>query len=230
MLLQGRSLPAMLATNWTAVGGIAQLCAAGATVVLAIFTAVMAKRTHAVAKETHIEAGATATLVNETRIDRQLQWQPQMELSRFEVLENAGPAIPTFTFKVSVRNNGAGPALQARVAVRTNESSMSNWALVSLGDVRPGDTAKVEELSVAGGPMSQPFEEPKNFEPREVNPTIRDFVCAAVFCSDVLGRRYRFLYTSLGDAVGAVGTSRLLPAEIVEVDEKVPPRWTLFIS
>lgn len=212
----------MLATNWTAVGGIAQLGAAAATVLLAVFTAVMARRTHIVANEAQSE-------VNEMRIDRQFQWQPQMELQNLSVSANEIPGSPEFTFRFSVRNNGAGPALQVSVAARATESSMSNWIVERLEDIRPGEVRTVQADSVAGGPLVQQFADPNKFKPHIVNSTLREFVCTAVFCTDVLGRQYRFLFTSTGDAIGTVHTNRLFPAEIVEVDEKERPSWAVGI-
>jgi hypothetical protein len=55
----------VLSTNWVALGGIAQLIAAAATIGLAVVTTIMAIKTRDVAKQTQLESSATQSLAAE---------------------------------------------------------------------------------------------------------------------------------------------------------------------
>lgn len=131
-------------TNWVEVGGIAQLLAAAATIILAGVTAVMAIRTHQ-------EASATRDLVKETQRDRQLLWQPQIEIVKYRHVASSND------YELVVRNSGAAPALQVTMVAR--ESHSMNWVNESHGDLRPGEATPSQAYPAGhGGPYSKPFE------------------------------------------------------------------------
>lgn len=188
-------------TDWVAVGGIAQLLAAGATVILAGVTAYMAKRTHE-------EASATKLLVAETQRDRQLFWQPQIELVAFDHV----PSSESYT--LVARNSGAAPALQVTLVAR--ESNATNWVCTQRGDLRPGDHTPNQPYSAShGGPYNAPFEGVRGMKEPE-------YAAVALFCRDVLGRRFRFPFALWG-APGGSTRLRSLPPDIA--DGEPWPEW-----
>lgn len=193
---------------WTEIDGIAGLCAAGGTLVLACVTGWMAKRTHDVAtKTTELvaastrEAEATERLAREAQLDRQLSCRPQLELRHFES-NNSG------AFIVGVRNSGAGPALGVVAIARSMDAEKVDWwAILRFGDVMPGEDKNKVEPRMTGGPIVLPWE---GFA--EVRSDERPVV--AVMCSDVLGRRFRFGHARSVNARPADDITRPLEVDV----------------
>ncbi len=200
----------MIADTWVALGGIAQLVAALATVVLAAVTAGMAQRTHEVATKTQAlsestatvaertqelakstadvatatatEAVATESLAVEARADRRLAWRPHVGISELVLTTPMG----RLEARGRVRNVGSGPALNVVVTAR-DLSDVSRWCIQRVGDLTSGQEGKFTALQwTAGGAITSPF---------EGWPIGRPAIAVALY-GDVLGARYRIMFDS----------------------------------
>ena len=118
---------------------------AGATLVLAIFTAVMAGYTKRAAKAASDEAEATVKLVESAKQDRELTWRPWITV---EDLNN--PETHAQPKMITVRNMGVGPAL--RCLYMTNQPR-GEWRQLSGFDIPAG--GRLESIQVrTESPMS----------------------------------------------------------------------------
>ena len=195
-------------------GGVAQIAAAIATVVLAGVTAVMAKRTHDVAKKTGglieastREAAATEALAIESRTDRQLAWQPQLELTQWNEWEG--------NFSWEVRNSGGGLAVQV-VALGRRIENVGTWYIGRHGDLRPGDKERRQvSFWKKGGGLHAPYEGyASTFD--------ADIVTVVLLCSDILGRRFRFGFVRPPGLSPDDMFLGVLPAEISVITDDHP--------
>lgn len=202
--------PALGGTNWSEWSAIAAAAAAVGTLVLAGATFWLARRTREVSTQTGTvatqtgelvertgdlvertaglveaslrEAKATESLALEARTDRQLAWQPQLELVRF----NAQPA-PASSADWRIRNTGAGPALGV-VALARRVENVGIWTMVRIGDLVPKEQKENGSSWKDGGPsLVSPYDGVPGMATREV-------VVIVLLCRDVLGRRYRFAF------------------------------------
>jgi len=208
-----RSVSALPLTDWVAVGGIAQLVAAAATITLAIFTAVMASRTREVAIETQSESSATRLLAEEAKRDRELAARAQLSLLEFacDVLPHQEPPGRV---QANILNAGSGPAIDVKLALRS-PSDVNIWSIVNFRDLKPAGNREKGGQLVHGGSPYDLFDDPGDTAAADV----------VLFCSDVLDRRYRFPFL---DAVGnSDATWRPLPPEIFSPDDPVNgrPNW-----
>ena len=190
-----------MTSGWSEIDGIAAAAAAFGTLVLAAFTARLATRTHELAEKADIqiksaaeqvqaawhEAKATESLAVEQRTDRQLQWRPQLERVNFWTVKvSSGADLQSQEeAAIRVRNSGAGPALTVVVLAR-EMTDTSRWWIFRIGDLCPGEEKERRENRWAnGGSMTEPFSGFPDCDDRRV-------VNFVMFCSDVLGRRFRF--------------------------------------
>jgi hypothetical protein len=208
----------MIGTNWTAVGGVAQLVAAVATMGLAVVTARMAMRTHEVAVEAKAQAGAAAreakateNLAIEARTDRQLAWRPHLELVGYDHHTD----VEDNSFYFTVRNLGPGPALQVDCLAREIEN-VARWGIARIGDLRSGDSGAAHgQIWSKGGSLNTPFEGIPGESPGGI-------VAVVLMCSDVLGRRFRFGYTRPIKLPPSDQSLRALPADVSVISEDHP--------
>jgi hypothetical protein len=148
---------------------------AGATLVLAIFTAVMAYY----AKR---EAEATVKLVENAKQDRELTWRPWITV---EVVRD--PSSGGEPKSITVRNMGVGPALRCLYLTR---QPRNEWRQLSRFDVPARE--KLESIQVDN------TEKPMNAGRLRLDPPEdgRESLEHAVICSDIFGNRYRFRLTA----------------------------------
>ena len=197
--------------DWVALGGIAQFVAAGATIALAAVTAYMAIKTRAVAEETKKESSATQSLAAEARRDRELAWRPQVSLLEFNV---QAPDQPLFTSTFKVRNAGGGPALDCRIAAHLPDN-LNFWWLASVGDMAQGaETSGRGEMRPDAGMPYEIFD----YE-TDVKPVVPDVM---IFCTDVIGRRFRF---PIAGAFDSVHSKPYMLPDVYVVGDPDPPRW-----
>ena len=183
--------------GWSEVDGVAAAAAAFGTLVLAGVTGWLAKRTHDLAENADAqirkaaeqvdasrqEVEATEALATEQRTDRQLQWRPQLERIAFGTVAVTNPESQEAA-TIHVRNSGAGPALA--VVVLAREMDTSRWWIFPIGDLRPGEEKeRCESRWANGNSLTEPFNDFPDCDDRRV-------VNFVMFCSDVLGRRFRF--------------------------------------
>jgi hypothetical protein len=162
-------------TDWVAFGGVAQLIAAGATVLLAAFTARMARRTHDVATETKKESAATISLANEAKTDRELAWRPQLALRICDVIVRNG--VPG-EFSFQIVNAGGAPGIGCMVLARLPQD-ISHWGMWAVGDIGSGSTDLGISRARGDGTPCDLFAEPSSMEiPRRT----ADAVISVVMC------------------------------------------------
>jgi len=107
---------------------------------------------------------------------------------------------------MTIRNSGAGPALDIVVVAR-NQNNIGEWALLRFGDIRPSEAFdKKGETWPHGRAINSIFEEYLERDDRRA-------VTQVMMCSDILGRRFRFGIADPKDAFPGE-PSRALPAEI----------------
>jgi hypothetical protein len=203
----------LTATDWVAVGGVAQLIAAAATISLAVVTAIMAIKTRDVAIETRKESGATQALATEAKRDRELAWRPQLSLVEFNVAGATEQTLFTSSFKI--RNSGGGPAIDCRVAAHLPED-INFWWLTSLGDLPAGSVSNVGNGSLHQG--STPYEIFDYPHARESDP-IPDVM---MFCTDAIGRRLRF---PVAGAFDGLHSKPYMAPDVYVVGEPNQPTW-----
>jgi hypothetical protein len=204
-----------MSTGWTPVEVVAELLVAFGTLALAWKTRSLAKETHALAEKGDgqvaaliREAKATEELAVAARTDRLLTWRPQLELRDF-IRDGAD-------WYMTVKNSGAGPALDVVVVAR-NQNNIGEWALVRFGDLRPGDSFdKKGETWAYGKTITSIFEEYLERDDRRI-------VTQVMMCTDVLGQRFRFGVADPKNAFPGE-PSRALPAEVSIPDPETQAR------
>ena len=212
----------VVATNWVAVGGVAQILAAIATVGLATITARMATRTREMASETKAqahatkeEAKATRTLGDEAKFDRQLRWRPQLDLTVCWVDSNE--------FRFRVFNAGGGPAIACKVLARQPDD-INRWGLWVAGDIAPNSSTDERGTEIrTSGSIYAAFEAPDAMADPKREPNV------VVICADILGRRYRFPVVDVFDDEHKTNKREMwkpFPPEIYEGAAPDAPTWT----
>lgn len=187
-------------SGWNELDGIAQIVAAGGTLILAGFTWRLAARTHELAAKAaeqvevsgeqveaaRQEAKATEALAIEQRTDRQLAWRPHLELlSLTDDVHHPNVSHNSDRMKCWIANSGGGPALGVTVMAR-DISTVGRWWLLRLRNLRPGQTADASGDSWQHGKaLTAAFEHFPDCDDRHI-------VTFVILCSDVLGRRFRF--------------------------------------
>jgi hypothetical protein len=202
-------------SGWTPIEVIAELLVAVGTLTLAWKTWALASETHALAKKTGEqvdaslrEAKATEELAEAARADRLLVWRPQLEMRNF-IRDGTD-------WYMTIRNTGAGPALDV-VVVSSNQNNVGEWALLRLGDLRPGESfEKKGSTWPHGKAINSIFEEYLERDDRRT-------VTQVMVCTDILGRRFRFGIADPKDAYPGE-PSRALPAEISISDPETHAR------
>lgn len=194
-----------MSTSWTPIEAVAELLVAIGTLTLAWKTRGLAKETHALAQKAGAqveasirEAKATEELALATRTDRLLTWRPQLEMRDF-IHEGDD-------WFMTIRNSGAGPALDVVVVARNN-NNIGEWAILRFGDLRPGDSReKKGDTWPHGRAITSIFDEYLIRDDRRA-------VAQVMMCTDVLDRRFRF---GIADPKNAFPgePSRAFPAEI----------------
>jgi hypothetical protein len=119
---------------------IAQFAAAAATIGLAGVTTYMAIKIRQVAEATSSESGATVSLAQESKIDRELAWRPQLSLVDLHAEGEPGFQIS----QVRVKDAGGGPAIKCKVAIHQPQI----WWLTPVGDLQVNS-----EVSGVGDPQ-----------------------------------------------------------------------------
>ena len=216
-----------LVTNgWGELDGVAQIAAAGGTLVLAAFTWWLGRRTHELAvkaddqvrvageqaEAARQEAKATEALAREQRTDRQLAWRPQLERigvwTRTVTEQNGETRVQRTCW---VRNSGAGPALNVVTLIR-DIADVRRWWICRCGDLRPGEgKERSADLWQHGKSLTAVFDGFADCGDRHV-------VTFVMLCSDVLGRRFRFGIADPKDPFPGEPT-KVLAAEISELAE-----------
>lgn len=203
-------------TFWIGLGALCSGVAAIATAILALFTYRMASKTGA-------EAAATVLLAEEAQRDRQMLWQPQLEMLMFNRNMGTITGRGYGSFDLSVRNSGSAPALQVIIVARDGESS-TRWAVVTCGDLRPGESFRAGHMGTEGDPFVMPFEGVSGVEATE-------YVSIVVLCRDVLGRRLRFAFTTVrwpGGGDNPNDTPGFRPLAMPDIEEGPDwPEWAV---
>ncbi len=200
----------MDSTAWIALGGVAQFLAACATVYLAVSTRKLAGETETVASQTGDEARATTKLAEQARADRELACWPQLEMiSNGENRTADRGGYNVFRF----RNLGTGPALGCRILAL--DSAERGWAMLMGGSL----AAKDGQADGRGG-LRSPDDCP--WEVFRTSREGRERADVVMMCSDILGRRFRFLVFR-DSGVGDPWVS--LPAEVWTPSEDGGPGW-----
>jgi hypothetical protein len=181
-------MPLPIAIDWVAFGGVAQLLAALATIGLAWFTWRLARSTHALSRD-------TKALAVEAETDRELACRPQLSVI-FPGL-GLGPTGDPQDMHLQVLNAGGGPALSCKVVARC-AGDVVHTATWAVGDLVPsGSTGVVEATFEPGGGPEGALEHSGSRPDRAPD--------LAIFCSDVLDRRWRFPVKLFGPT-GATGS------------------------
>jgi hypothetical protein len=208
----------MIAVDWVAFGGIAQGIAALATIGLAVTTVVMAKATKKLAADTTEEAKATRSMADEAKVDRGLTWRPQLGLASMQL-----NMAPPGTWVFALKNSGGGPALDSRGLVRW-PSNIGLWTMIAFGDLTPGQaTDRIGADSWKTG--GSPYELFNGFADNRDAPEVM------LFCSDVLGRRWRFPIRTLNSAVEYESAAlregwKVYPGEVAAPGDENQPMWS----
>lgn len=178
------------AWSWVAVGGLAQIAAALATVYLALKTRKLAEDTKKLAEDTKEEAVASKALADEAKIDRELSWRPQLGLLTLRTptptpTEPDRQTLRSVMAIGSIRNAGGGPAIDCHVVLR-NPTNVSEWSILAFGDLAPGsETVEAQALTELNHNPPHLFSGLSGSTPDPMPDVL-------LFCSDVLGRRWRF--------------------------------------
>jgi hypothetical protein len=185
-----------IGTDWVAVGGIAELVAAGATLLLAAVTVVLASKAGK-------EAKATTVLATETRLDRELSFRPFFVIEERAEMDIGSHSNPVMATVFRVRNVGTGPAIDVRFIARRAGTWWLDAPLAALG---PGEVSGVrrappQDRDLPDGLLELP----------------QAPVDGAFFYEDVFKTRYRALVdgtTVLPEEIWRIG----------KIDAP-PPRW-----
>ncbi|MCU1489657.1 MAG: hypothetical protein JWM85_1062 [Acidimicrobiaceae bacterium] len=184
----------MLAT--VTVADWASIAVAGATLVLAVFTAASVAQARRAADAAVQEAAATLQLAGEAARDRQLTWQPWL-------VKSGGQALPmehTYVEQgIQIMNVGAGPAL-ALSYVSRDESDL--WCYLDPIDMGAG--GRVGPSNTRGGGNLPP----------EVFTADGERIRSVLLCSDVFGNRYRFALRG-----------EWSPPDVWRIDDSDKPAW-----
>lgn len=161
---------------------------------VAITSGVVAVLTLALAVATRQMAVATQGLVREARRDRRLTYQPILTLVGAELADEGRRE------EITVGNVGVGPAIDVRVMVAHDQRAFAVTAPKSLPPAAAPSASAVyivevgELLAHATGEDRSGLPDPQTLlrppgggEPRQY----------AAFCEDVLGARYRFLFSEV---------------------------------
>jgi hypothetical protein len=147
----------------------------------------LAGATAAMAWSTQRMAAAANRAINESRTDRELAHKPPLVVSRdlTDYDEGVSEAL-------SIRNLGPGPAIGYYYASRNYDNS--SWAMCGDDWIDAGETVtQTAGRSLIDVPVDL-FSDP-TIGRGWGNPTPR----SVLFCSDVLGNRWRFLATPVGE-------------------------------
>ena len=161
------------ATDWVALGGFAQIAAAVATIALAAITWRLAMSTRDLSRD-------TKDLATEAETDRRLAWRPQLSVM-FPDLGLTQTGAPG-DMELRVLNAGGGPALNCKVIARW-PGRVTHWTDWAVGDLVPsGSTDALKATFRQGDSPDGAFSNAGSPAPD-----------VAIFCSDILNRRWRFL-------------------------------------
>lgn len=190
-----------MATGWQEAGDIAQLVAAGATTILAGFTAWLAFTTRQLGRRAGDEASATKQLAYEAATDRELAWRPILQVTSREGATSGGTG---WTEPATVHNIGLGPALDCACLLGYQGVTVSSgsFALAAGGehDVTLRSTG-VNREDADGVMTATPGGAWRGDGRRWV-----------VVCTDVLNRRWRF--------------PQGLPSQVSAMDDERNAYWT----
>jgi hypothetical protein len=155
-----------------------------------------------------LQADATLRTVEEMVRDRDLQWRPI--LSALQTGSESG-ALGVLTIYVTLQNAGGGPAIGTRFLYRQEGA----WCITTPVDIPAGGRSDNLIAVAQSGPPSVDF-----FAPPAVEGSVSRQTNAVLFCSDILGRRYRFPI-----AVGPGGHVHVYPAEHWMPGDGLAPYW-----
>lgn len=192
----------MTVADWTsvAVAGTSGLVAI-ATLVLAGFTRSTAKAAVRAVQAAEVEAAATQQLASEAQRDRELVYQP--------VLDIKSPGTASGSRSVEIKNIGGGPALNVRCYFRDEDGWGQSDRSLSL-PARSAERILVPRSSMGSSPDDL-FDSPAG-----VASCSKSLVVVAVG-EDVLGNRWRFL-------------PGFQPEGPVRRDDPAPPAWARILA
>ncbi len=204
-----------IAADWVALGGFAQIAAAVATVALAAITWRLATSTRDLSRD-------TKDLATEAETDRRLAWRPQLSVM-FPGLGLTLTGDPA-DMELRVLNAGGGPALNCKVIARW-PGGVTHWADWAVGDLMPTSSTDVVKATF------RPGDTPDGAF-SHVGPPPDPAPDVAVFCSDILNRRWRFLVKMIHGSgghwsIGPPATWTIYSGEEAPPGGSAQQRWSV---
>ena len=160
---------------------------------------------------------ATEKLVEEAVRDRHLAWHPHLELCDFKRDVESGD------WSARIRNSGSSPVIGVHFFARGDDSEApqaNTCCLVDVGGIQPGADVLIEGKDWANGEHGQSDWFSPYGEDSDITPEV------ALFCSDALGRRFRFVFYKNPNINPGYDRHRMMPVDMSEFPHTSGARWT----